>query len=112
MSLVEATEASIREARALRVFSARDEGAIAALLVLARKIDVEDAYFEALVADAQAWKGRPPSRDNVSLPTYFKACEQLGLTPSGRVSVRVKRKGKGSGGDLGRLRSREANRSS
>ena len=65
----------------------KDAGAIAALLALAHKIDdydtILDAILEQIEQDPES-KIRPPASDNVSLPTYLKYCESLGLTPGGR----------------------------
>lgn len=55
-----------------------------ALLALARKID----QWDAIVRAAQEWSdergGRPavPAHDNTSMPGYFRALAELGLTPS------------------------------
>lgn len=60
-----------------------DAGAVEALRTLAMRIDTDDdlreAYLEARGADA-----KPLQLDNVSIPTYLKYCESLGLTPAGR----------------------------
>jgi len=51
---------------------------------------------------------KPKSLDNVTIPTYLKACDALGLTPAGRV--RLDEKKESAGGKLALLRS--ANRPS
>lgn len=78
-----------------------DEPAIEAARALARKIDLTDLYFEALSDDAADRKLKPPSQDNVSIPTFLKFCESLGLTPAGRVKLTEGKKPEAkSGGNL------------
>lgn len=87
MSLVEETEAAIRSAEHL---TPMDSGAIEALRLLARKIDAWDVIVEWALDDAAEQDGaRPkvPQNDNVSTAVYFKACDQLGLSPIGRKSL-------------------------
>ena len=73
----------------------KDAGAIAALLALAHKIDdydtILDAILEQIESDPES-KIRPPASDNVSLPTYLKYCESLGLTPGGRGELTAGKK--------------------
>ena len=73
----------------------KDAGAIAALLALAHKIDdsdtILDYILEQIERDPES-KVRPPASDNVSLPTYLKYCESLGLTPGGRGELASGRK--------------------
>ena len=69
----EATQFALKAAEHL---TKMDAGAIAALLKLADKID----YL--LVNDGMSEDGK---FDNVSIPTYLKYCESLGLTPAGRA---------------------------
>lgn len=95
----EATEESIAAAKHLKP---EDAGVVAALRALARKIDAQDDYFTALTEDAESRNGRPPSMDNVSLPTYLKFSESLGLTPAGRERLTDKPAGAGNG-RLGKL---------
>lgn len=78
-----ATEASISAALHL---ADEDAGAVEALRTLARRIDEVGERF-----------------DNVTLPTYLKFCESLGLTPAGRKSLGDKREA--PGGKLAQLRS-------
>ena len=81
-AVLEATEQSLEAATHL---TDMDAGAVQALRALAAKID---AMFE------------PPSEDhegkavfdNVTLPTYLKYCESLGLTPAGRDRLALKKK--------------------
>ncbi|MGI8614446.1 MAG: terminase small subunit [Nocardioidaceae bacterium] len=89
MSVVEATEASIRAAKHL---SPMDAGAVEALRVLAVKLDELDE------------SGR---FDNVAIPTFLKFCESLGLTPAGRVRLDDVRKQQPTG-KLAQLRSAAA----
>jgi len=86
VDLVSATEAAFAAATHL---TAADEGAKAALLALARKIDAWDVVVEWAFEDAGEREGRPtiPANDNVSISAYLKGCEQLGLTPSGRAAL-------------------------
>lgn len=86
MSLVDETLASFEAATHL---SEKDDGPKAALILLARKIDAWDQIVEWALEDAAESGGRPtvPQNDNVSISAYFKACDQLGLTPSGRKAL-------------------------
>jgi hypothetical protein len=84
--VVTATEISIGSASHLDA-KGKDAGAVAALLTLAHKIDnaddVLDMILDQIASDPDS-KIRPPAADNVSLPTYLKYSESLGLTPGGR----------------------------
>lgn len=102
--VVEATEKAIAAALEEKILTDKDAGAIETLRALAVKIDLADAYFDALMADATEHGSRPPSQDNVSIPTYLKYCESLGLTPAGRAKL-AEKKPEGKGGKLGRLAS-------
>lgn len=53
---------------------------IAALRVLAQRIDDADTLADFLAIYATDNNLRPPSQDNVSIPTFLKYCEALGLT--------------------------------
>lgn len=101
--LVDATETAIAAAGHL---TDADEGAVEALRSLARKIDAWDVIVEWALDEAADLEQRPrvPQNDNVSLPTYLKFCESLGLTPAGRVKL-VEKKPEAKGGKLGRLSS-------
>jgi len=68
-SLEESTRAAVRAAAGHLTPS--DQGAIAAILRVARKID----------------RWTPETNDNVSAATYLKYAESLGLTPAGRVKM-------------------------
>jgi hypothetical protein len=92
--VVTATETAIAAATHL---TDMDAGVVAALRVLARKLDELDRPLAA--------GGTPPRFDNVTLPTYLKYCEALGLTPLSRGQA-VNGKGGEGGGGLGEQRDR------
>ena len=77
-SLLEATNKAIKAATHLQP---KDRGAVQALRMLARKIDTMDDFYQALCDDYESRGLRPPSQDNVSIPTYLRYSESLGLTP-------------------------------
>lgn len=81
-----ATEKAIKAATHL---TDMDLGAVAALRVLAVKID---GIASETVTTLDEFKAR---FDNVTLPTYLKYCEALGLTPSGRGGVKSEKGGRG-----------------
>ena len=83
--LVEATEAALQAAYAAGRLTALDQAAVQALRDLAVKISAQDDYFDALYEQAAERGSRPPVQDNVSIPTYLKYCESLGLTPAARA---------------------------
>lgn len=101
-SLVDATEEMIAAAGHL---TPTDAGMLAAIRALALKIDVADDYFRELADLAAVRKHRPPSPDNVSLPTYLKYCAELLLTPASREKTPPAKAGDGGGSKLARLRS-------
>lgn len=79
MSLVDALERSLRNAKHLR---ARDSAAVVAARKLARKIDAWDIIVDWAFEDIEDVKGgRPavPTNDNVSLSSFLKYMETLGL---------------------------------
>lgn len=80
-SVAEALERSLKNARHLR---ALDSGAVAAARALARKIDAWDVIVDWALEDVQErdGKGRPavPANDNVSIASFLKYMEALGLT--------------------------------
>ena len=101
--ILNATEVSIKAATHL---SGVDAGAVETIRALALRIDLMDEYFKELVDQATERNLRPPSPDNVSIPTYLKYCESLGLTPAGRVKIApAKSGGESGGGKLGKFRS-------
>lgn len=104
--VLDATESAIKAATHL---TDMDAGAIETLRALARKIDAWDQIVEWATDDAGQREGsRPtvPANDNVSIPTYLKFCESLGLTPTGRTKAQIEGgKGASNQSPLGRLRS-------
>ncbi|AYN57478.1 hypothetical protein PBI_KEPLER_2 [Arthrobacter phage Kepler] len=98
MDIWETTNESIQAAKRSGVVTDADEGACAVLLTLAERMD--DPDFP--VIDGRF--------DNVTAALYFKACEQLGLTPSGRA--RLPEKKEGGGGKLAQLRALEGGKKS
>lgn len=90
-----------------------DAAAVAGARALADKIDAWDVIVDWALDDLadNGGKGRPavPQNDNVSLGSFLKYLDQLGLTPEAR-HVLEEKKG-GSGGKLKALREREKSRS-
>lgn len=80
-SVAEALERSLKNAKHLR---ALDSGAVAAARALARKIDAWDVIVDWALEDAEERDGnsRPlvPANDNVSIASFLKYMEALGLT--------------------------------
>ena len=103
--LVGATESAIKAATHL---TPMDDGALEALRALARKIDAWDQIVEWAIDDCAGKEGaRPkvPANDNVSIPSYLKFCESLGLTPTGRMRAQIESgKAAPDAGALGKLR--------
>lgn len=99
--VAQATEKSIAAATHL---TDMDAGAVETLRTLARKIDwivpLDERREKATGDEDQA----PMPLDNVTIPTYLKFCESLGLTVAGRSKFEDKPK-EGSGGKLAQLRS-------
>ncbi len=89
-SISKATERSVQSARASGELGDKDAGAVAVLLELARQVE----YLAA--NDGMREDGR---LDNVSIPTYLKFCESLGLTPVSRTKLGDGKK-EGAGGKL------------
>jgi hypothetical protein len=93
-AVVEGTVVSVAAASHLDR-EGKDAGAIAALLALAHKIDDYDTILDHILDQIEndpESKVRPPASDNVSLPTYLKYCESLGLTPGGRGELTTGKK--------------------
>lgn len=99
-----ALEEAIVQAREEKRIGVMDAGALAAVRVLARKIDEEQARWDYCFEWAERWTEwsraegdlddgpppqppKPPPMDNVSLPTFLRYCESLGLTPAGRGRI-------------------------
>ena len=93
-SVFEATERSIAAAIKAKRLDDEDAGAVQMLRELARAADLIDE------------NGLNPAGklDNVTIPTYLRYAESLGLTPAGRAKL-VEKKPEGKGGKLGRLAS-------
>lgn len=90
MDVYDGTMAAVEAARTAGVVTDMDEGAVEALLQLAARLDDPD------------YPNIDGRFDNVTAALYFKACEQLGLTPSGRS--RLAEKKETGGGKLAQLR--------
>lgn len=91
MSVAKATESAIGAATHL---TDMDRGAVEMLRALASAADLIDE------------SGLNPAGklDNVTIPTYLRYAESLGLTPAGRARL-VEKKPEAKGGKLGRLAS-------
>lgn len=85
------TNESVQAAKREGLITAMDEGVVAVLLQMAERLDHED------------WPVIDGKLDNVTQPTYLRACEALGLTPSGRKALDAKKEA-GQGGKLAQLR--------
>lgn len=106
-SVADATERAIAAAS---ILTPADAGAVAALRVLAAKIDTDDALRAAYVEwfDGEgARPARPLQMDNVSIPTYLKYCDALGMTPAAR-GAKVKPEEPAGVSKLEQLRRRQA----
>lgn len=70
-----------------------DAATVAAAGALARKIDAWDVIVQWAFEDAAEGESRPavPQNDNVSLSSFLKYCEALGLTPSARGELVAKK---------------------
>ena len=78
MSVYDETVDAVDSARASGLLEASDDGAVAALLHIAEQIDNQ--------IDGLTLSGK---LDNVSIPTFLKYCEALGLTPLSRQKIRA-----------------------
>lgn len=80
-TLVQALDRAIENAPHL---SARDAAAVAAARALARKIDAWDVIVDFALEDAAERGSRPavPANDNVSLASFLKYLDALGLLPA------------------------------
>ena len=103
--VLDATEAALAAAKHL---TDMDKGAVEALRSLAAKIDAWDVIVDWANDDVAGMEGRRPmvpANDNVSIPTYLKFCESLGLTPAGRTRAQIEKGGgDGNASPLGKLR--------
>lgn len=77
----EALERSLRNAKHLR---AKDAAAVAAARALAWKIDNWSKLADAAISESGETGARPklPLNDNVSISSFLKYMEALGLTPT------------------------------
>ena len=84
-SVADSLERAIRNAKHLR---ARDAAVVNAARALARKIDAWDVIAQWALDDAAQNGGRPavPSNDNVSLASFLKYLDALGLVPPDAAS--------------------------
>lgn len=113
-------EEALAEAEEKKRLTSLDAGTIAAIRVLARKIDEEQARWDYCFEWSERWvewmraaeddpdyvepppsPPKPPPMDNVSLPTFLKYAESLGLTPAGRGRIPGEKGKGGSGGGSG-----------
>ena len=87
MSVLRATRVALKAAGLSSTFGP-DAGAVAVLLRLAATIDNMAAVEEALLRlPDDDERARRPSLDNVSIPTYLKYADALGLTPAARAAA-------------------------
>lgn len=93
MDVWETTNEAIQAGKRAGVITDLDEGACSALLQLAERLDDPD------------YPNIDGRFDNVTAALYFKACDQLGLTPAGRS--RLAEKKENGGGKLAQLRALE-----
>ncbi len=107
-------EAFDRAVAAAEHLTPLDAAGVAAAGALADKIDAWDVIVDWAIEDAQVAQmngsegARPavPANDNVSLPTFLKYLDALGLTPAGRSRQAEPKKEAGGGtGKLGVLQS-------
>jgi len=79
-SVTAALERGLRNAKHLR---AKHAPVVAAARSLAKKIDAWDVIVEWAISDAAERGGRPsvPANDNVSIASFLKYLDALGLTP-------------------------------
>lgn len=84
--VAEAVEVALAAASHLTV---QDAAAVQALRYLATKIDSERLLREQQLRWAAEHGEKPPPIDNVSVPTFLKYCNELGLTPAGRQGDRA-----------------------
>lgn len=94
MSLEDETEKAIKAADHL---TEADVGAVEAMRQLARKIDSWDELVATALRLAAAGDSdvKIPPHDNVSLSTYLKYADALGLSPHGRKLLGLKKRDDG-----------------
>jgi len=88
-----ATKRSLAAARADH--TAADDGARAAVLVLARQVDYLIAHD---------WAAPTGRLDNVTLPTYLRYCDALHLTPASRARADKDEQGGKAAGKLSSMK--------
>ena len=106
-----ALDTALVAARKQGVVSDLDAGTIRAAQALADKIDAWDQIVEWAFKDqreAEASRPAVPPNDNVSLASFLKYMNDLGLTPAARVAAAGKAAGKGGGAPVGKLEALQA----
>lgn len=99
--VLRATRVALKAAK-LSSTSGPDAGAVAVLLRLAATIDNMAAVEEALLRlPDDGERVRRPSLDNVTVPTYLRYAEALGLTPAARAAKNGAASDGSQGGDIG-----------
>lgn len=76
MSVESETARAVKAARAEGMLTEKDAGVVETLMHVAREIDSLEAGVNAA-----------GKLDNVSIPTYLKFAESLGMTPASRVKL-------------------------
>lgn len=94
LSTVDALERSLEAAR--HRLTAEDAAAVEVLRRLAFMVDAMSVDGAGIYPD-----GRPKPLDNVTIPTFLRYCDALGLTPMARE--RTEKKEKSGGGKLANL---------
>ena len=89
-TLLDETDKAIAAAKADGTITDRDAGTVAAIRVLARRIDLHAEYMDALAKHREEVGGKPPHQDTVTVPTYLKYSHALGLTPEARLAKQPK----------------------
>lgn len=101
-----ALDKALTAARKQEVVSELDAGTIRAAQALADKIDAWDQIVEWAFEDqreAEASRCAVPANDNVSLASFLKYMNDLGLTPAARATATGKATGKSGGAPVGKL---------
>ena len=100
-----ALDKALTEARKQKLIGPMDAGTVRAAQALADKIDAWDQIVEWAFEDQrEAESNRPavPQNDNVSLASFLKYMNDLGLTPGARAAGKSAA-GKGGGAPVGKL---------
>jgi len=101
MSVLRSTRVALKAA-GLSSTSGPDAGSVAVLLRLAAAIDNMAAVETALLSLADdGERMRRPSLDNVTIPTYLRYAEALGLTPAARAAKNGAASDESQGGGTG-----------